>query len=194
MAVVGFPIAPSVIVDSGHGYHVYWRLDTIIPFAQAKAIMVGIAKAIKGDHVYDAARILRIPGTVNYKDPQAPVPVRTVLFNTHALSRPGDFHEYENAGNEYLTPAPRQYVVRSYKTLDMPRDIETTIRDGAPQGQRSEAAWGVMCALIERGWSDADIRAAFDGGHIGDKMREMRDGGDRWFQRSLDRARAQVSH
>ena len=32
---------------------------------------------------------------------------------------------------------------------------------------------------------------AFDGGGIGEKMRERRDG-DRWFNRSMERARRQV--
>lgn len=188
-------VPPSVVVDSGHGYHAYWRLDSIVEFERARTIMVGIAQVMKGDHVYDAARILRIPGTVNYKDPQEPKPVRTILFNTRAVYRVGDFHHYEYLGEKKLHPPVHNTgVFRPIpRTDDMPAQLAELIRDGVPQGQRSEAAWGVMCALIERGWSDDEILAAFQSGGIGEKMREMHDGGTRWFNRSVARARASLS-
>lgn len=194
MALVRFPVPPSVVVDSGHGYHAYWRLDSIVPFDQGKRIMVGLAEKLKGDHVYDAARILRLPGTVNYKDPQAPVPVRAVVFDTTCIYRAADLHAYEYLGALKLqppAPRPRAYVPAE-RRADLPDWLADLIRDGAPQGQRSEAAWKVMCALIDRGWSDDEIRTAFDGGGIGEKMRELRDGGERWFNRSMTRARARA--
>jgi hypothetical protein len=48
-----------------------------------------------------------------------------------------------------------------------------------------------MCQLIKRGWTDAEILHAFETGHIGEKMREMRTG-DKWFDYSLNKARAQA--
>jgi hypothetical protein len=48
-----------------------------------------------------------------------------------------------------------------------------------------------MYHLLRYGWTYDEIKAAFEQGGIGEKMREMK-GGDRWFDRSLERARAQL--
>ena len=194
LALVDFDIPPSVVVDSGHGYHAYWRLNELVMFDQAKPIMVGLARALKGDHVYDRPRILRIPGTTNWKDPEQPEPVRTVVFDTTRVMRTGDFHVYTDIGLRELHPKPVRQVtyIQPEDRDQLPDWLEELISFGAPQGQRSEAAWKVMCSLAKRGWSDGEIRQAFDEGGIGDKMREMRTGGDRWFNRSLTRARAQL--
>jgi len=66
------------VVNSGNGLHVYWPLDTNVP----SDIWYGYAKALKQlckqHNLYadpavttDRARILRIPGTNNYKNDQA---------------------------------------------------------------------------------------------------------------------------
>lgn len=78
----GLKIKPSVIVNSGNGIHGYWLLDK--PFIieteddrkHISAIFKGFGKYVNGeakkhgwkiDSVYDLARILRIPGTINHK-------------------------------------------------------------------------------------------------------------------------------
>ena len=72
---------PSVIIDSGGGYHCYWLLDE--PFILNTELKRDIASKIQkqwvmyvgGDlAVHDLARILRLPGTMNYKyTPPRPV-------------------------------------------------------------------------------------------------------------------------
>jgi hypothetical protein len=73
---VGLPI-PSVMVKSGGGAHVYWVLDRSLtreewqPLAdQLKAAV--IQERLKADAFVtsDAARLLRVPETTNYKDGQ----------------------------------------------------------------------------------------------------------------------------
>lgn len=190
MALVRYALPPSVVVDSGHGYHAYWRLDKPAEWNTAHLAMVGIARELQGDHVYDQPRILRIPGTVNWKEPEHPVPVRTIVFDTTNVRRISEFHRQIERGDDI--ESPRETITVPYvppaKRDDLPDWLVQLIRDGAPQGQRSEAAFKAMCHLARRGWSDAEIRSAFDGGGIGAKMRERRDA-DRWFNRSLQRAR-----
>ena len=184
-----------MVVDSGHGYHAYWRIGEMVLFDEAKPIMVGLARALRGDHVYDRPRILRIPGTTNWKDPQNPAPVRTVVFDTTRVMRVGDFHKYADIGLRELRPKTARQAheyVSPENRADLPGWLEELIRDGAPQGQRSEQAFKVMCQLSRRGWSDDEIHRAFETGGIGEKMREMRNGGERWFERSLRKARIQA--
>jgi hypothetical protein len=191
-ALVRYRVPPSVVVDSGHGYHAYWKLKGAIRFALAQKAMKGIASQLKGDHVYDQARILRIPGTTNWKDPEHPVPVRTVVFNTENTHRFGDFH-YEVEQSEQRDRPPRYRTSWGTKVSieELPGWLTELVRDGVPQGQRSEAAFKVMIKLAERGWSDAEIKAAFEQGGIGEKMREQRNG-DRWFDHSMKKAREQA--
>lgn len=75
-------VKPSIIVNSGNGIHAYWLLNT--PFAirndEDKKHVISIFKDFgkhinieakkrgwKLDSVYDLARILRVPGTMNHK-------------------------------------------------------------------------------------------------------------------------------
>jgi len=76
-------LPPSIIVDSGHGVHCYWLLrEPTKDFRQVEKINLGLAKELGGDtKTYDATRILRVPGTTNWKDPSNPVPVRIIHFD-----------------------------------------------------------------------------------------------------------------
>ncbi|MCI6519329.1 MAG: hypothetical protein MR432_07160, partial [Prevotellaceae bacterium] len=75
-------IKPSIIVNSGNGIHGYWLLDKpfIIETEEDRKHMSSIFKGFgryvnseakkygwKIDSVYDLARILRVPGTINHK-------------------------------------------------------------------------------------------------------------------------------
>lgn len=89
---------PSMIVHSGHGVHLYWPItdgaitDEFTTDAAAKLlnrfgrIVTEVAAkhgAGKPDPVWDIARVLRAPGTTNYKDINHPVPV-TLTVNEEA--------------------------------------------------------------------------------------------------------------
>lgn len=76
-----FPV-PSVVVDSGGGIHGYWllkepwRLDTDDARAAAELVQRAWVQQVIGADaaVHDLVRILRIPGTLNFKyDPPRPV-------------------------------------------------------------------------------------------------------------------------
>lgn len=68
--------APSLIVDSGRGWHGYWLLVPIVLLeGSARARLVELVKScnralaarLGGDTGTDLARVLRVPGTVNRK-------------------------------------------------------------------------------------------------------------------------------
>lgn len=66
-----FPCPPTIIVQSGGGYHLYWKLkEPAEPedIPEAESVMRSIAMVLGGDlKATDASRILRIPGTRNFK-------------------------------------------------------------------------------------------------------------------------------
>ena len=77
----GLP-SPTWIVDSGNGLHLYWAL--LVPVARAtwEATTVTLDALCKAcgfiadpSRTRDAASVLRLPGTMNRKDPANPKPV-----------------------------------------------------------------------------------------------------------------------
>ena len=80
------------VVDSGRGLHVYWPLEQSILAAIWQVYANSLVKlcAARGLDIKDpgcstdVARILRVPGTLNYKNPDAPLQVR--LLHTGAIT------------------------------------------------------------------------------------------------------------
>jgi hypothetical protein len=73
-----FPLSPSILVFTGHGYHAYWLLEEPIsltssgraaPQAVLKALQVDV---LGSDDVSDLARVLRAPWSYNLKDTAYP--------------------------------------------------------------------------------------------------------------------------
>jgi hypothetical protein len=71
-----FAIAPSAVVHSGGGLHVYWflrdplDLHTVAGVNDARSRLRGLAKAIVGIvdiSCCEPARVLRVPGSLNFK-------------------------------------------------------------------------------------------------------------------------------
>lgn len=196
MQLIDFVLPPAIIIDSGHGYHAYWKLREQVSNMRATAIMRGLARVLKGDHVYDPARILRLPGTTNWKDPDHPMPVRVLRMDALRKQRAADFVDFGAIGQTEIEqasmpPKPTVYVPPANRQ-ELPEWLVELIERGAEQGRRSEEIFKVMCHLLKRGYSDSEVESIIMANAIGDKVREMRSGGDRWLKRSLSRAKASL--
>jgi len=68
----GLP-GPSLTVNSGHGIHAYWRLtEPIIDMALWSKYQKKLIAMLDSDSaIHDPARIMRLPGFVNHKEPEA---------------------------------------------------------------------------------------------------------------------------
>jgi hypothetical protein len=77
------------IVNSGRGVHAYWVLDTAVERDVWKPLAERL-KALCEKHklhadpavTADSARILRVPGTFNYKNPESPLKVQVLVVGT----------------------------------------------------------------------------------------------------------------
>ena len=75
-------LTPSLIVDSGNGVHVYWVLKKAVSPKAWLPIATALDTACReyglqvDEITTDLARVLRAPGTVNYKDPRNPKPCK----------------------------------------------------------------------------------------------------------------------
>ena len=106
-----FLIEPSLIVDSGNGYHAYWTLEEPIidrteeETAAVKQTLVGLAEALGGDvQVRNIDRIFRLPGTLNTKKENELKPARIVQAKPEKRYSLGDFEDYRDP--KFKEPSP----------------------------------------------------------------------------------------
>ena len=83
------PVPPSALVLSGRGLHAYWFLEQPLePSKECAAQLKAFAAAVAfytgwlslDTHASEPARVLRIPGTKNYKDPYNPLDVELLYL------------------------------------------------------------------------------------------------------------------
>jgi len=88
-----FKLKPTIIIDSGNGYHVYWKLkEGVTDKSEIENYLKSIANAINADDtVCEVSRVLRLPGTVNNKEKQVSRPVKIVELNNRAVYQLSDF-------------------------------------------------------------------------------------------------------
>lgn len=81
-------VAPALLISSGNGLHVYWPLAEAIPLDRWQALSESLKRAAAAAGLLfdptctaDACRVLRPPGTTNWKDPANPKPVKVLYSN-----------------------------------------------------------------------------------------------------------------
>jgi hypothetical protein len=115
-AIRGLAVPPSVIVDSGGGYHCYWLLATTVPLddtnrADLQAVQHAWVQMVGADPgASDLRRVLRVPGTFNTKPGFGAHPPR-VEFVEADFTRLYELRELEEAVNDWLyAQRPRQWL------------------------------------------------------------------------------------
>jgi len=63
---------PTMVVWSGNGYHLYWALSTSVKGDDIRAYARGVHSALPSDNTHDPTRVMRVPGTWNFKDEEHP--------------------------------------------------------------------------------------------------------------------------
>lgn len=76
----GLPL-PTLVVHSGNGSHLYWRLSRPYPPGRLSVLVYNLAVTLEGDGaVFNPSRVFRVPGFLNTKDPDDWKPCRVVRF------------------------------------------------------------------------------------------------------------------
>ena len=91
----GFERPASVIVDSGNGLQALWLLMSPVEIQDpemAEGLLRGLARSLGGDPaVSDIARVFRLPGSYNVKDPLSPKLVKVKFFSPSTRYELSDF-------------------------------------------------------------------------------------------------------
>jgi len=176
------PLVPSLIINSGNGFGLFWELAepitvTAEKLEDIKARNVALADQLGGDDCANLDRVMRLPFTVNrpnakkIKAGRVPVLADVVTdlrglvvytleeFAPAAVSDEMTPTRTESSGTAYETiGAPDIPETVDLSTLD--EGIRSLIENGPPTGyakSRSEAVYSCACHLRRIGWSDGDI-------------------------------------
>jgi len=157
--------APHMVVISGNGLHVYWRLSEVVPLpdpdarSRFKLLLQRLCRAIDGEapgaHAdssrADVASILRVPGTRNNKRTDQP---RGVLLDT--FQPDAEVHSYTwwraNLPALPAPPPPKQY---SSDPMKVAAGLLRWAEKPYPEGKRHKdfvaaAAWLIRDVGIDR--------------------------------------------
>lgn len=176
----GSSLPPSIIVRSGHGWHLYWLLDEPITdldlVEQLNKIMIkDVPNSDSG--CWNCNRILRVPYTTNNKFKDAPVPVE---LKHHSNIR-------------YSVADIRAIAKLSDQTRLQIRTGALNKNKASGKNTRSERDFAVIMDLVRGGASDELIKNIFEHQPIGDKYRQ-KDTPNGYLQRTIKKARDEAAN
>jgi len=213
-AIRDFHLEPSIVIHSGGGFHCYWILSNPLRVADygitvLENINKALTQSLKGDPgTHDISRVLRIPGTFNFKKPDNPrqVTIVSVSGSTHEFD---DFKELlatlkDDPMKNKLKPQKQSSPLNNVNThiqspviniqeidkLSISEKIKSLIKNGndGSYPSRSEADMAVITALVNKGLSENEIRAIFQAYPIGEKYRSH-NAPDNYLKHNIDKAK-----
>lgn len=132
--VRAFPIAPTMTVRTGYGYSAWWILDEPVDNTTGTLLIAALAATMNrlsagqaDPSVFDIARMMRVPGTLNWKNPDQPIPATIEHHSTAARYSVDDLLER-------LDP-PTQPA----RTTNRQRTPQTVAEDGGRPGDHYSA-------------------------------------------------------
>lgn len=214
-AVAHALLPPTAIVDSGYGLHAWWLFEEPWIFSgaleqrQAARISrgwhrlhqrVAWKRGFTLDSCFDLARLLRLPGTVNAKDPGRPVPVTLLAYD-------GPRHPFEAVAPLAVSAAALPDDSAAARLVKSNAPFPTAkFRNLLARNQRFKASWehrrpdlrdqslsGYDMALVRiaarAGWTDDELSALIREHRRaqGDRSGKGRYGG--YVSRTIGRAR-----
>lgn len=153
-----FDPQPAAIHHSGHGFHVFWKLDAFtddrIAVERANLGLIEAVGLAAADRCWDISRILRVPGTMNFKDVD-PLPV-TVKLRSDTSTPLASFPVGERKVVEMLTEGPASLPHDFLVELPVWLAARITTGEGAATKSdgsvdRSANDWSVVSHLLKRG-------------------------------------------
>lgn len=142
--LAAFPLKPSITLMTGGGMHLYWLLrEPVSDLDGVRGMNRRIAAAIGGDpNSCDIARILRVPGTTNWKYPNAP---RVTMPDCDPTRR-------YNESDFDILPDPKPEVPASKSPVTAP--------EAFAEGARNAGLTSLAGTLRRKGLSVDEIESA----------------------------------
>jgi hypothetical protein len=162
---------PSLIVRSGSGIHGYWLLEHALQTRQERSQFLAMVphfyRSFGGDHVQNLSRVLRPPGTLNFKNARngrSPLPCRLVVcdqgrvYPWRAFSRWVELAEREARTEEsYRSSVAADSLHRPPISDRHAQACELVSRLNKNSPDRSRRDFAIVCDLIRLGLAREEI-------------------------------------
>ena len=170
-----FDSAPSIIIDSGGGWHGYWLLDE--PFMleteddkqKISQIMQGLFVALGGDknYVKSVASIMRLPATINTKPERNNAQVQIIEWHPEWRYSLSSFEwlEVKPASQNHYTP---MFSHNGNGHHPLPPRTEQYLASGAYDGNRNAELFAAACQLRDAGYNQSDAERELLARHVAD--------------------------
>jgi hypothetical protein len=155
-----YDLEPTYIIESGHGFHVYFVFNTAIKqpsknWNQMQGAMINFAKSDK--LVQNSVWLLRVPGTINYKDRKNPLQVRIISSSDKKYSE-SDFKQLveDHGSNKKVQHAAKESEIKPLGF--MPPCISKLLdpENKPPLGHRHQVRQVLSTYAFNEGWPIED--------------------------------------
>ncbi len=193
-------IPPTAIVWSGYGAHMYLRLREPAPVATAELIGDRLCKFTGSDAIWNASRIMRCPGSLNWKRNPPSWCYLTAVDASRAYTLDQIDIALDRLGAGPARPVHEGIPVSENPPtdwLELRRMLSPGVLDIIDTGEknaysekqvtRSEADWVVVCALVSAGAPDEMIEWVYETQPVG--LLKYRSSGVRYLRQTIASAR-----
>jgi hypothetical protein len=198
--LTGIGIPPTAQTSSGFGAHMYFVLGEPADPHKAKLVWERLCKITKSDAIFNTNRILRLPGSLNWKKN----PPRWCYFTDLSVQRLYTIQQIDRALDLVGAPPARTAKEGIPVPVNPPIDwfelrkllsgavldiIDTGEKNAFSERQitRSEADWLVVCALVRAGVSDEMIHWVYETQPVG--VLKYRSAGVHYLNQTIHNAR-----
>ena len=164
-------LRPSIVINSGNGVHAYWLLDEDLTSADKRDRLVtmlpGFYAAFDGDHVQNLSRVMRPPGTVNYKrarngKPRAPCSLIScqpeLRYPLSAFAAWLESAEPRVRDRDDAPTTDAKTELSPGSAFERHADVVALAsRLGLPSQDRSQRDFAVVCDLLRLGLAPEEI-------------------------------------
>ncbi len=167
-----FDPKPSIILDSGGGWHVYWLLDEPVPLPDDAArehianILQGLFDAVGGDIEYSksVASLMRLPNTANAKPERGGVVARVAEFHPERRSPLAAFEWLAVKAQPVKSLPVRLASGNGHASL--PQVTLDYLARGASNGSRNRALFDAACQFRDAGYSQTEAETELIARHV----------------------------
>jgi len=130
----GLAWKPSITVATAHGVHLYWLLSEAQPPKALSDLSRRLGAILGADSCHDAARMLRLPGSWNMKDP-----ARAVQVVIEDMSPDHRYH-YEDL-DEQVPALPERPTLGEGIAINAPTELTRNAKAILDGNQQIKAHW-----------------------------------------------------
>ena len=194
-AFAGLEYPPSIVVRSAHGVHLYWLLSEPNEPEALSDLSRRLAAMLGADACHDAARLLRLPGSYNCKDPNDPILVEIEELHPERRYHAGDLDVWipvlarpriKLAGAVDLT-VPAHLTEKARAILEANQQVRSHWRgEGKSKGDTSSSGydWTTAYDILKAGGGPEDAASAVASRPDGSALAK----GTRHIERTVGRA------